>query len=207
MNYVSPYYDPNQLGYSEEPNWLPQHNQGPRSGGMPLIEYGKAQDVDLEKWLNYQRQLERQLGAVFEDISRGSLENASDTLLEISNQLLSQVDDLGLSRDDSSLHSDRLKLWNDFNHAWLALGRQQQKLMTSGQQLPREQQLMSHETVSKMGNELVRLCDLIERHGLVDYQYGVWEEQIESVLEECLDLLEREHDQSAAIDSGRQGNA
>ena len=29
-----------------------------------------------------------------------------------------------------------------------------------------------------MGNELIRLCDSIERHGLVDYQYGVWEEQI-----------------------------
>lgn len=29
-----------------------------------------------------------------------------------------------------------------------------------------------------MGDELVRLCDGIERHGLVDYQYGVWEEQI-----------------------------
>jgi hypothetical protein len=29
-----------------------------------------------------------------------------------------------------------------------------------------------------MGKDLVRLCDSIERHGLVDYQYGVWEEQI-----------------------------
>ena len=29
-----------------------------------------------------------------------------------------------------------------------------------------------------MGNEIIRLCDGIERHGLVDYQYGVWEDQI-----------------------------
>ncbi len=39
---------------------------------------------------------------------------------------------------------------------------------------------MSEETVVKMGNELIELCDGVERHGLVDYQYGVWEEQIES---------------------------
>jgi hypothetical protein len=32
--------------------------------------------------------------------------------------------------------------------------------------------------VKKMGHELIRLCDGIERHGLVDYQYGVWEERI-----------------------------
>lgn len=29
-----------------------------------------------------------------------------------------------------------------------------------------------------MGNELIRLCSTIERHGLVDYEYGVWEERI-----------------------------
>lgn len=58
-----------------------------------------------------------------------------------------------------------------------------------------------------MGRELIRLCDGMERHGLVDYQIGVWEEEIISgrflvalfsdatradstvVLTQCLDLL------------------
>lgn len=39
---------------------------------------------------------------------------------------------------------------------------------------------MSEETIKRIGDELIRLCDGVERHGLVDYQYGVWEEQIES---------------------------
>lgn len=116
----------------------------------------------------------------------------------------------GLSQDDATLHDERIKLWNDFNHAWLALAFQQKTMMESGQQLGRSQRLMSEDTVKKMGDELIRLCDGIERHGLVDYQYGVWEDQIESgkslapsqlrtpdltkrpalVLEECLDLYE-----------------
>ena len=50
--------------------------------------------------------------------------------------------------------------------------------MSSGRQLQRSQSLISQEGLEKMGNELIRLCDSIERHGLVDYQYGVWEEQI-----------------------------
>jgi hypothetical protein len=29
-----------------------------------------------------------------------------------------------------------------------------------------------------MGDELVRLCNEIESYGLVDHEYGVWEEQI-----------------------------
>lgn len=38
--------------------------------------------------------------------------------------------------------------------------------------------MVSEEGLKKMGKELVRLCDGIERHGLVDYEYGVWEEAI-----------------------------
>lgn len=54
----------------------------------------------------------------------------------------------------------------------------QKELMESGQQLQRSQTLVSREGLEKMAKELLRLCDQVERHGLVDYQYGVWEEQI-----------------------------
>lgn len=90
---------------------------------------------------------------------------------------------LGLTSDDQNLHSERIKLWNDFNHAWLAMFQRQKEILEAGQQLQRSQTLIPQEGLEKMGKELVRLCDHIERHGLVDYQYGVWEEQIiESML-------------------------
>jgi hypothetical protein len=40
--------------------------------------------------------------------------------------------------------------------------------------------------IKKLGNELIRLCDGIERHGLVDYQYGVWEDQITAGMRICI---------------------
>ncbi|KAK2931607.1 hypothetical protein FoTM2_009119 [Fusarium oxysporum f. sp. vasinfectum] len=73
--------------------------------------------------------------------------------------------------------------------------------MTSSQPLSRTQSLVSKATIKKMGNELVRLCDGIERHGLVDYQYGVWEDQITAILEDCLDLYDASEEGS---DSGNQ---
>ena len=85
---------------------------------------------------------------------------------------------LGLTSDDQNLHNDRIKLWNDFNHAWLGLLQKQKELMESDQGPQRSQSLITQENLEKMGKELVRLCDSVERHGLVDYQYGVWEEQI-----------------------------
>jgi hypothetical protein len=36
-----------------------------------------------------------------------------------------------------------------------------------------------------MGKELVRLCDVMEKHGLVDYQMGVWEEEIMTGKRRC----------------------
>lgn len=51
--------------------------------------------------------------------------------------------------------------------------------MAEGEQKPQgAETLLSKDDMEKMGKELVRLCDGVERHGLVDYQYGVWEEQI-----------------------------
>ncbi|KAG5659069.1 hypothetical protein KAF25_007622 [Fusarium avenaceum] len=158
-------------------------------------EYGEG--ALEEKWVSYQRQL----GSIFQEIVNGSLESASETLLSVTSWLLSQVADLGLNLDDTNLHADRIQLWNDFNHAWLGLGQRQIDLMVSNQQLSRSQSLVSKDMITKLGNELIRLCDGIERHGLVDYQYGVWEDQITAVLEDCLDLYEASEEDS---DSGNR---
>ncbi|KAM0558463.1 hypothetical protein ACHAPJ_004653 [Fusarium lateritium] len=157
-------------------------------------DHDYAEGALEEKWVSYQRQL----ATIFQEIVSGSLESASETLLSVTSWLLSQVADLGLNLDDTNLHADRIQLWNDFNHAWLGLGQRQIELMTSSQQLSRSQSLVSKAMIKKMGNELIRLCDGIERHGLVDYQYGVWEEQITAALEDILDLYEASEEASGS---------
>jgi len=49
--------------------------------------------------------------------------------------------------------------------------------MQSGQQL-QPTALMSVGQMDEMAKELIRLCDNMEKHGLVDYEMGVWEERI-----------------------------
>ncbi|KAG7403737.1 hypothetical protein Forpe1208_v016137 [Fusarium oxysporum f. sp. rapae] len=172
--------------------------QTANTANVSMADYHQYAEGALEeKWVSYQRQL----GSIFQEIVNGYLKSASETLLSVTSWLLSQVADLGLNLDDTNLHADRIQLWNDFNHAWLGLGQRQIDLMTSSQQLSRMQSLVSKPMIKKMGNELVRLCDGIERHGLVDYQYGVWEDQITAVLEDCLDLCD---DSEEGRDSGSQ---
>lgn len=53
-----------------------------------------------------------------------------------------------------------------------------QEMINNGQRPPPPQSLIDHDYLEKMGNQLVKNCDSMEKHGLVDYQMGVWEEEI-----------------------------
>ncbi|KAF2969832.1 hypothetical protein GQX73_g3760 [Xylaria multiplex] len=135
-------------------------------------------------------QYQSALREVFTNIHKGALQTASESLLSVSDWLLSKVVELGLTGDEESLHQDRIKLWHDFNHAWLSLCQKQKDMLESGLQPQRGQSLVSEENLRKMGQELIRHCNGIERHGLVDYECGVWEELIIDILEKCLDLYD-----------------
>jgi hypothetical protein len=119
------------------------------------------------------------------------------------------VSDQGLTVDEVTLHADRIRLWGEFNTAWLSIFQKQKDMLESGQRIQPPQTLMSQDFISKMAKDLIRMCDAVEKHGLVDYQYGVAEEQIIMsksplkaiahvnfdlfgllVLTECLDLQE-----------------
>jgi hypothetical protein len=80
------------------------------------------------------------------------------------------------------LHDDRIRLWDEFNRAWLATLQRQndltQEMIQSGQGLHESQSIISTQGLEQLARELVRLCDDVEKHGLVDYQMGVAEEDI-----------------------------
>ena len=51
-------------------------------------------------------------------------------------------------------------------------------MIQSGQALHDSQSIISTQALEQLARELVRLCDDVEKHGLVDYQMGVAEENI-----------------------------
>jgi hypothetical protein len=73
-------------------------------------------------------------------------------------------------------------MWKVFNTAWLGLLQRQKDLSIELQDQQRHflngETLISTENLEKMGDNLVRLCDSLEQHGLVDYEMGVLEEEI-----------------------------
>ncbi|KAH6684429.1 hypothetical protein B0J14DRAFT_572858 [Halenospora varia] len=193
----------------------PQHQQSPgdrapmlqqgypgamQIGGMPqaapdIIEDEEfhTQGPGMEAAYNaYQTALKE----IFQNIINGRLATAAQSLLEVSEWLLGHVGDL----DEVALHSDRIRLWGEFNTAWLSIFQKQKNMLESGQRIHPPQSLMSQDFINKMAKDLIRMCDAVEKHGLVDYQYGVAEEQIITILTECLDL--QESIESGGMDGG-----
>ncbi|KAL2067845.1 hypothetical protein VTL71DRAFT_15943 [Oculimacula yallundae] len=193
---------------SGSPAVYPQHNS-PADRSAPLLHQGypnmtmgtmnqnapdmmeqddfQSQGQGMEKaYTTYQTALKQ----IFQDIIEGHLSAAGDSLLQVSDWLLTHVGDLGLTVDELALKSDRLRLWGEFNTAWLSIFQKQKDMLEARQQLQFGQSLMTQDAINKMAKDLIRMCDAIEKHGLVDYQYGVAEEQIMMILTECLDVQE-----------------
>ncbi|CAD0038427.1 unnamed protein product [Aureobasidium pullulans] len=100
----------------------------------------------------------------------------------VSRFLIGNVEALGLDRDDKSQYANRLELWDTFNACWLTVLQLQYKkthmMMCTAQELPPGQSILDADTIEILGHEIVKLCDGIEKTGLVDYQMGVAEERI-----------------------------
>ncbi|KAK6506957.1 hypothetical protein TWF481_005414 [Arthrobotrys musiformis] len=157
----------------------------------PNPEEGSSDQASMDAAYN---QYQDALRSCFQNVRDGRMVAAGTALLDISDWLLSNAVDLGLVRDEQELHKDRSKLWNEFNMCWLAAMQKQKELLleqrNTGQSIQPPRDLITDENLENMGMELVRHCDNMERHGLVDYQMGVWEEEILGGIQECLDLMQ-----------------
>lgn len=48
----------------------------------------------------------------------------------------------------------------------------------AGGSFPDSQSILDYQTLEELARELIRLCDGVEKYGLVDYQMGVAEDEI-----------------------------
>ncbi|EXJ72771.1 uncharacterized protein A1O5_03918 [Cladophialophora psammophila CBS 110553] len=136
---------------------------------------------------------------VFQDIKSRQIKKASNELLEGSWRLVNSVTALGLHEDvdDETKRNERLEFWRDFNLCWEALGQRQKEITQMALKTgiwPGD--MLSTDIITSLGDQLVAMCDILQTHGLVDYEMGIWEEQITHIFIECIDLLARNRPKS-----------
>ncbi|QIW96165.1 hypothetical protein AMS68_001683 [Peltaster fructicola] len=130
---------------------------------------------------------------IFTLVRNQSLQETAQLLLDASRYLLGSVEVLGLTRDQEGEHDNRINLWDEYNRAWLTTMQCQFDMtqeLFAGRSLHASQSTLDHDTLDGLARELLRLCDGIEKHGLVDYQMGVAEDEIIDIILRCLSQLE-----------------
>ncbi|KAG0637722.1 hypothetical protein HOY80DRAFT_243609 [Tuber brumale] len=184
---------------------IPELNQPPASEPVEDPEFSQQNHTAAaldDAYSQYQSALKR----TFQNMRDGRLGEAGTSLLTISDWLLSNAVELGLVRDEQELYGDRTRLWNEFNTCWLVVLQKEKEMLqeyiATGQALQPPREILREEMLERMGRELIALCDSMERHGLVDYQMGVWEEEILGAIQECLDLLEGKNAEPGAPPEG-----
>ena len=149
------------------------------------------------------RQYEQQVISTFDDIIAGRINEASSKVLGATDWLVRNVRTLNLQHDEEGSQTQRITLWRDLNHAWEALAQKQKSATENAlrtQQQPSD--LLSADAIQDLVNKLIGLCDQLEKYGLVDYEMGIWEEQIIDALTQCLDLLPQSQSQGSNNDKG-----
>ncbi|EMC92197.1 hypothetical protein BAUCODRAFT_77809 [Baudoinia panamericana UAMH 10762] len=155
--------------------------------------YGTQQATpSVDQEFNTYRSRVRQIFAMVRD---GALYDVGQHLMQISQYLLGNAEALGLTRDeDAAMRDERLQLWDEFNKVWLATMQRQfdmaDEMSRTNQPIQEPQSIMNTQMLEQLSRELVRLCDIVEPKGLVDYQMGVAEEEIVELILRCLSQLE-----------------
>jgi hypothetical protein len=173
-------------------------NQATSQAGYAQGQYGEQQNAGNEFDVFYNR-YQTELKRTFEHVRDGRLGEAAQQLFMLSDWVLHYAETLGesaqapiveraaeltlgLVRDDENHYAQRLVLWEEFNTCWLATLQKQkaflQEMISTGQRPQPPKTLIDYDFIEKMGTQLVKHCDNMEKHGLVDYQMGVWEEEI-----------------------------
>ena len=89
---------------------------------------------------------------------------------------------LGFTVDHDDWKELKTGFWDNVNNAWLATLQHQRdltrKMMLTNQPIRNSDAIISAGALERLGDEVVKFCDDIEKYGLVDYQMGFCEEEI-----------------------------
>lgn len=89
--------------------------------------------------------------------------------------------DLTQDPTNTDENQDKRQQFTNFNNCFLATLQKQKNLLMArrrGERLNPSHRLIDEKRLMDMGDGIVNVCSILEKHGLVDYELGVWEEDI-----------------------------
>lgn len=197
-------YQAQQLGYPSHPSPGARESSAfsaasmadPRQVNTPqgVFATGTYQDANDSSTKAYS-ELAKRTTSIFSLVQAVRLDQAAEEMLQMTDWLASSAERLNLTQDplDTTANQEKREQLSNFNNCFMAALQKQKDLLKarqSGQQLNPSHHLIDERRLSDMGDRIVSLCNGVEKHGMVDYELGIWEEEIISMLTDCLNLMQ-----------------
>ncbi|KAE8377783.1 hypothetical protein BDV26DRAFT_304775 [Aspergillus bertholletiae] len=84
-----------------------------------------------------------------------------------------------------------ISFWRELNHCWLKLGRNISETLRQKTHIDCNAKESLEEWLKELVDHVINVSDFLEDFGLVDYERGIWEDDIVSCFEGCFEALEQ----------------
>ncbi|KAF9082024.1 hypothetical protein BGX29_010028 [Mortierella sp. GBA35] len=123
--------------------------------------------------------IQEELQTVLEYVDHGMLLKSFDTLSRLTDIVVTNCEKLGLASDGGGAIEQKAGFWTGLNNCWLFAFSHYGNARSDDQRI-REPHL------HHLHNNVQAWADALEKYGLVNYELGLWEQDILEAIEVCL---------------------
>ncbi|KAK3843259.1 MAG: hypothetical protein J3R72DRAFT_489788 [Linnemannia gamsii] len=123
--------------------------------------------------------IQEELQTVLEYVDHGMLLKSFDTLSRLTDIVVTNCEKLGLTTDGGGAVEQKAGFWTGLNNCWLFAFSHYGNARSDDQRI-REPHL------HHLHNNVKAWADALEKYGLVNYELGLWEQDILEAIEVCL---------------------
>ncbi|KAK3832722.1 MAG: hypothetical protein JOS17DRAFT_742608 [Linnemannia elongata] len=123
--------------------------------------------------------IQEELQTVLEYVDHGMLLKSFDTLSRLTDIVVANCEKLGLASDGGGAVEQKAGFWTGLNNCWLFA------FSHYGNARSDEQKIREHH-LHHLHNNVKAWADALEKYGLVNYELGLWEQDILEAIEVCL---------------------
>ncbi|KAG0061739.1 hypothetical protein BGZ90_003418 [Linnemannia elongata] len=123
--------------------------------------------------------IQEELQTVLEYVDHGMLLKSFDTLSRLTDIVVTNCEKLGLASDGGEVVEQKAGFWTGLNNCWLFA------FSHCGNARSDDQRIREHH-LHHLHNNVKAWADALEKYGLVNYELGLWEQDILEAIEVCL---------------------
>ncbi|KAF9911990.1 hypothetical protein EC991_001437 [Linnemannia zychae] len=143
------------------------------------VNHDRQDDTEGQGVTDELASIQEELQTVLEYVDHGMLLKSFDTLSRLTDIVVTNCEKLGLASDGGGAVEQKAGFWTGLNNCWLFAFSHYGNARSDDQRI--QEPHLHH-----LHNNVKAWADALEKYGLVNYELGLWEQDILEAIEVCL---------------------